>query len=434
MLELIDGRDQGAPVHIARPSPVTGRDDPMAAVSAIVDDVRLRGDTALIELTQRHDGARLTADTLRVPEEEIAQARNLVRPEFLAALEVMAERLRATCERQLPAGWIDERTDERVGELIRPLRRAGVYVPGGRASYPSSVLMAAVPAAVAGVQGIAVTTPPSGNGQVPEAVLAACAVSGVTEVYRVGGAQAIAALAYGTETVRPVDKIVGPGNIYVTLAKRLVQSWTGIDSEAGPTEILIVADDTSDPRILALDLIAQAEHGPNGCHALVTWLPEVAERVLEVMDVEVARHPNAEEVENALIEGGRVVLVRDAHHALETANAFAPEHLQLDFAGAYDALEEVRNAGSVFVGPFSPVAVGDYVGGTNHVLPTGGSARWASGLGVQDFVKRIYVSSYEKPALQRLAAHVEALAQAEGLTGHARSVRARLDELGPFVP
>ena len=434
MLELIDGRDQSTPVHIPRPTPVTGRDDPLTTVSAIVEDVRLRGDAALIELTQRHDGARLTPDTLRVPEEEIAQAKNLVRPEFLAALEVMAERLRATCERQLPESWMDERADESVGELIRPLRRVGVYVPGGRASYPSSVVMAAVPASVAGVQGIAVATPPAGNGQVPESVLAACAVSGVTEVYRVGGAQAIAALAYGTDTVRPVDKIVGPGNIYVTLAKRLVQSWTGIDSEAGPTEILIVADDTTDARILALDLIAQAEHGPHGCHALVTWLPEVAEAVLEMMDVEVARHPNAEDVENALIEGGRVVLVRDAEHALETANAFAPEHLQLDFAGAAEALEQVTNAGSVFVGPFSPVAIGDYVGGTNHVLPTGGSARWASGLGVGDFVKRIYVSRYDKPALQRLAPHVESLAQAEGLTGHARSVRARLDELGPFVP
>src|SRR5688500_12350636 len=279
MLELIDGRDQSTPVLIPTPVRATGRDDPMTGVAAIVEDVRPHGDTALNELTQKHDGARLTAETLRVPEEEIAQAKNLVRPEFLAALEVMAERLRATCERQLPKSWMDQRADESVGELIRPLRRVGVYVPGGRASYPSSVLMAAVPAKVAGVQGIAVTTPPGGNGQVPEAVLAACAVSGVTEVYRVGGAQAIAALAYGTDTVRPVDKIVGPGNIYVTLAKRLVQSWTGIDSEAGPTEILIVADDTSDARILALDLIAQAEHGPHGCHALVTWLPEVAERV-----------------------------------------------------------------------------------------------------------------------------------------------------------
>lgn len=434
MLELIDGRDQSTPVHIPRPTPVTGREDPMTAVSAIVEDVRIRGDAALLEYTQRFDGARLSADRLRVPEEEIAQAKNLVRPELLRALEVMAERLRATCERQLPHSWSDDRGDERVGELIRPLRRAGVYVPGGRAAYPSSVVMAAVPAAVAGVEAVAVATPPGANGEIPEAVLAACAVSGVDEVYRVGGAQAVAALAYGTDTVRPVDKIVGPGNIYVTLAKRLVQSWTGIDTEAGPTEILIASDGTSDARILALDLIAQAEHGPHGCHALVTWVPELADQVLEVMDVEVARHPNAGDVENALIEGGRLVLVRDVDHAVETANSFAPEHLQLDFEGADGVLDRITNAGSVFVGPFSPVAVGDYVGGTNHVLPTAGSARWASGLGVDDFVKRIYVSSYDESALQRLAPHVDALARAEGLPGHARSVRARLDELGPFIP
>lgn len=406
----------------------------MTAVGAIVDDVRLRGDEALLEYTQRFDGARLTPDRLRVDEDEIGRSRNLVRPELLTALEVMAERLRATCERQLPKTWIDDRGDEQVGELVRPLRRVGVYVPGGRAAYPSSVVMAAVPASVAGVEGIAIATPPAANGEVPEVVLAACAVSGITEVYRLGGAQAVAALAYGTKTVRPVDKIVGPGNVYVTLAKRLVQSWVGIDTEAGPTEILIVADGNADARILALDLIAQAEHGPHGCHALVTWAPELAEKVLDLMDVEVARHDRSDDVENALIEGGRVVLVRDADHALDTANAFAPEHLQLDFDGASEALDRVQNAGSVFVGSFAPVAVGDYVGGTNHVLPTGGSARWASGLGVEDFVKRIYVSNYGKSALQRLAPHVEALARAEGLTGHARSVRARLDELGPFLP
>ena len=434
MLELIDGRDQATPVHIPRPVPVTGREDPLTAVGAIVDDVRLRGDDALLEYTQRFDGARLTPALVRVDPEEIERSRKLVRPELLTALEVMTERLRATCERQLPETWIEERGDEWVGELVRPLRRVGVYVPGGRAAYPSSVVMAAVPARVAGVEGIAVATPPNDRGDVPEPVLAACAVSGVTELYRIGGAQAVAALAYGTDTVRPVDKIVGPGNVYVTLAKRLVQSGTGIDTEAGPTEILIVADGDADPRITALDLIAQAEHGPHGCHALVTWVPELAEQVLELMDVEVARHDRADDVENALIEGGRVVLVRDADHALDTANAFAPEHLQLDFAGAADALDRVRNAGSVFVGAYSPVAVGDYVGGTNHVLPTGGSARWASGLGVADFVKRIYVSSYDKTALQRLAPHIEAIAEAEGLSGHGRSVRARLDELGPFLP
>ena len=433
MLELIDARDQQTPVHIPRPAPVTGGDDPASVVATIIDDVRSRGDQALVELGRRFDQVSLDPEQLRVPESTIANARHLVRPELLAALEVMTERLRSTCEKQLPAGWFRDGAGEQIGELIRPLRRVGVYVPGGRASYPSSVVMAAVPAAVAGVQGVAVASPPGPGGEIAEPVLAACAVSGVSEVYRIGGAQAIAALAYGTETVRPVEKIVGPGNVYVTIAKRMVRGWVGIDTEAGPTEIVVVADGAADPNAIALDLIAQAEHGPHGSHVLVTWSPELAGKVMEVLELHVSRHERADDVENALIEGGRAVLVRDLQQAMEAVNAFAPEHLQLDFEGDHEALEQVRSAGSVFVGPYSPVPVGDYVGGTNHVLPTGGAARWSSGLGVADFVKRIYVSSFDRDALERLAPHVEALAAAEGLPGHGRAVRARLDE-GPPAP
>lgn len=399
----------------------------MVAVVEIVEAVRARGDQALIELTERFDGARLTAETLRVPEAEIRKAVDLVRPELIDALEVMAERLRTTCERQRPEPWLDRREDELVGELIRPLRRVGVYAPGGRATYPSSVIMAAVPAQVAGVGAIAVASPPDGGGRLPEPVLAACAVAGITEVYRMGGAQAIAAFAYGTETVRPVDKIVGPGNIYVTLAKRAVQGWVGTDSEAGPTELLVLADETADPEAVALDLIAQAEHGPNGSHVLVTWAPDLAREVSERLELMVAMHPRAEDVENALIEGGRAVLVRDVEQGIETSNAFAPEHLQMSFAGAEERLDGISSAGSVFVGTTSPVPVGDYVGGTNHVLPSGGTARWASGLGVNDFLKRIYVSGYEPSALARLVPHVEALAEAEGLPTHADAVNVRLE-------
>lgn len=431
MLEIIDGRDQTTPVHIPRPKPMAGGDDPAEVVETIISEVRARGDAALLGYVHRLDGARLEAEQLRVEEGTIAESRNLVRPELLEALEVMSERLRTTCERQLPQDWIDRRPDEQVGELIRPLRRVGVYVPGGRAAYPSSVVMAAVPAQVAGVETIAVASPPGPNGELPEAVLAACAVSGVGEVYRMGGAHAIAALAYGTESVRPVDKIVGPGNVYVTLAKRAVRGWVGTDTDAGPTEIVIVAGERADPDVVASDLIAQAEHGPHGSHVLVTWVPELAGRVNEVLELHIARHERAEDVENALIEGGRAVLVRDLEQALDTVNAFAPEHLQLDFEGDYASLQHIRNAGSVFIGPYSPVATGDYVGGTNHVLPTGAAARWSSGLGVTDFVKRIYVSSFEESALARLAPHIDALARAEGLPGHARSVHARLDDLGP---
>ena len=288
--------------------------------------------------------------------------------------------------------------------------------------------MAATPAQVAGVEGIAVCSPPGAGGEMPDAVLAACAVAGIDEVYRMGGAQAVAAFAYGTESVRPVEKIVGPGNVYVTLAKRLVSGWVGIDTEAGPTEIAIVADGSADARAVAADLVAQAEHGPLGAHVLITWSPELAELVSSALDSHIAMHERPEDVENALIEGGVAVLVRDIEHALETANAFAPEHLELIFPGALDYIEMVRNAGSVFVGQDSPAALGDYVGGTNHILPSGGAARWSSGLGVNDFVKRIYVSGYERSALERLVEHVDALSEAEGLNAHARSVHVRLGD------
>ena len=425
MLEIVDGRALTTPVYLQRPRPGPGT-DPRASVGEILDAVRTRGDEALIELTHRFDGARLTAETVRVPVADIDKARSLVRPELLAALEVMAERLRRTCERQLPEGWVDRGPDDLVGELVRPLRRVGIYVPGGRAAYPSSVVMAAIPAKVAGVGGLAVCTPPTASGEVSEAVLAACSVVGIEEVYRLGGAQAIAALAYGTTTVRPVEKIVGPGNVYVTTAKTLVRGWVGTDSDAGPSEIAIVADESASPRVLAADLVAQAEHGPLGSHVLITPSEELAEAVIEALEREVYAHERPEDVENALIEGGRVALVRDLEHGLETANSLAPEHLQLIFAGAEASLDKVRNAGSVFVGPYSPVPVGDYVGGTNHILPSGGTARWASGLSARDFVKHIYVSSYERSALERLAPHVAALAHAEGLDAHARAVDARL--------
>ena len=428
MLELIDGREQMTPVHIPRPRPVSPEGDPARTVGAIIEDVRLRGDVALVEATKKLDRATLGVEALRVDADTIERSRSLVRPEVIDAFEVMKERLRTTCERQLESSWTHDRTDERIGEIVRPLRRAGVYVPGGRAAYPSSVFMGVVPAQVAGVEGVVVASPPSPSGEIADSILAACAVAGVTEVYRVGGAQAIAALAYGTETVRPVEKIVGPGNVYVTLAKRAVQGWVGIDSEAGPTEIAVVADDSADPRIVAADLVAQAEHGPNGTHALVTWVPELAESVMQLLELELAAHARLDDVENALIEGGRAVLVRDLDHALDTINAFAPEHLQLSFDGARDAVGRVRNAGAIFVGPFSAVPVGDYVAGTNHVLPTGGSARWSSGLSVRDFTKRIYVCDLDEEALARLAPHVRALAEVEGLHAHGRAVDLRVGD------
>jgi histidinol dehydrogenase len=427
LLEVIDGRQQQGPVHITRPVPVKGQAQSDRTVTEIVDDVREHGDAALLRWTERLDGPRLAPQDLLVSPDLIEKARRLVRPELLDALEVMAERLRFTCERQRPVEWMERRDDEFVGELIRPLKRVGAYVPGGRGSYPSSVLMTAIPASVAGVEGIAIATPPDGRGEISDATLAACSVAGVSEVYRMGGAQAIAALAYGTETVRPVSKIVGPGNLYVTLAKKLVSGWVGIDSMAGPSEIAIVSDDVSFAEPLALDLIAQAEHGPLGSHVLITWDRKLIDAVLAMLDSNVISHERSEDVENHLIEGGVAVLVRDLDHAIETVNAFAPEHLELVFEGAQQQLHRFTDAGSIFVGRYSPVAVGDYVGGTNHVLPTGGTARFSDALGVNDFVKRIYVSGFEMTALERLAPHVEALSEAESLRAHGRSVWGRLD-------
>jgi histidinol dehydrogenase len=428
MLELIDGRDRQTPVHIPRPRvPRTRAHDIATEVKAIVDDVRLRGDAAVLEHTERLDGTRLTAAQIVVDEDTLARAPALVRPELIDALEVMAARLQKTCERQLPRSWIERSEDEFVGELVRPLRRAGIYAPGGRAAYPSSVIMALTPGRVAGVEGIAVASPPSRHGEIAEPVLAACAVAGAREVYRLGGAVAVAALAYGTETVRPVDKVFGPGNVYVTAAKRLVQSWVGTDTEAGPSEIAVIADERADPLVVASDLVAQAEHGPLGCHVLITWSQALAEATVAALEELLARHERADDVENALIEGGVAVLVRDLDHALDTANALAPEHLELQFEGAFEALDRVHNAGAVFVGPYSPVAAGDYVAGTNHVLPTGGSARWASGLGVADFMTRTYLCGLERSSLERLAPHIDALSEAEGLAAHGRSVRRRLE-------
>ncbi|MBA2312809.1 MAG: histidinol dehydrogenase, partial [Actinobacteria bacterium] len=334
MLELIDGRAQLAPVHIPRPTSPAGAPEYLDIARSIVEDVRARGDAALLDHTERLDGVRLAPGELRVEPETIRQALRSVRPELVAALKFLAARVRASCERQAPEEWLDESPDELIGELIRPLRRAGIYAPGGRAPYPSSVIMAAVPAQVVGVGGLAVASPPRRGGDIAEVVLAACAVAGVDEVYRMGGAQAIAAFAYGTESVRPVEKIVGPGNVFVTMAKRLVQGWVGIDSEAGPTEIAIVADAGADPAILAADLVAQAEHGPHGSHVLITWVPELVDAVIAALESQVYSHARPDDLENALIEGGAAVLVRDLTHALDTANAFAPEHLQLDFDGA----------------------------------------------------------------------------------------------------
>jgi histidinol dehydrogenase len=399
----------------------------LATVRTIIADVRARGDAALVELTERFDGCRL--DGLRVAPEALEGALAAVPDAFAAALVFAHDQIRAYHETQRPdppaTGRPYERNGVRVCDEVRPVDRAGLYAPGGRAPLASSVLMTAVPARVAGVEEIALCVPPGRDGEVPAVMLAAAHLAGVTEVYRVGGAQAIAALAYGTATIAPVDVIVGPGNRYVALAKREVAGTVGIESTAGPSELVVIADGSVPADWVAVDLMAQAEHGPDGAAVLVTWDEAVADAVEAAVAARTATSARRAEIEATMASGGRAVLVRDAAQALEVSNVVAPEHLQLMCEAPLDLVPLVRNAGAVFCGPYAPAPVGDYVAGVNHVLPTARTARFASALRVSDFQKHIHVVSLGADALSGLAPHVRAFAAVEGLEAHGLSVEVR---------
>jgi histidinol dehydrogenase len=399
-------------------------DAALATVRAIINDVRRRGDVAVREFTEQFDGCAL--DDLRVPAAELHAALDGVAPELRTALEVAAARIRDYHAAQLE---VAEPTLARDGvvlrELVIPVGRAGLYVPGGRAAYPSTVLMTAIPAQLAGVPEVVLCVPPAVDGTVPASTLAAAALAGVTEVYRIGGAQAIAALAYGTETIRPVDVIVGPGNRYVALAKREVAGTVGIDSFAGPSEVVVVADGSVPAAFAAADLLAQAEHGPGGSAVLVTWDTDVADATDAALDALLADAPRQAEITSTLATGGRIVVVDDAVAALDAVNVIAPEHLELLTADPAGLLPLVRNAGAVFLGPWAPAALGDYLAGVNHVLPTARTARFASALRVDTFRKHVHVVEATEAGLTSLAPHLRALAAAEGLDAHARSVDVR---------
>lgn len=428
MLTLVDLRGYAGDPLAKLPRARIDLGDARASVRAVVERVRAEGDAAVRDLTEQFDKVKL--GDLRVSEEEIDAALASCAPALRAAIETAADRIRAYHERQLAEErapfWRLGDGEAWVGEETRPLRRAGCYVPGGRAAYPSTVLMTTIPARVAGVEEIAVCVPPGPDGNPHPATLAAIGVAGVREAYRVGGAQAIAALAYGTESIARVDTICGPGSIWVTLAKHEVAMDVGVDGFAGPTEIVIVADDTADPRFIAADLVAQAEHDPLAACILVTPSRALLDKVLDALDEEVARAPRREIVEQALKGQGAGVLVEDLDKALAVADAFAPEHLELAIADPDAALVRVRNAGAVFCGPFSPVALGDYVAGTNHVLPTAGSGRFASPLRVSDFVKSTAVVSFGRAGVEQVAPALLAIANEEGLVGHARAIEVRL--------
>lgn len=399
----------------------------VAAVRAIVDDVRSRGDDAVREHTRRLDGRDLAPDEWQVSGARCQEALQRIPPPLRAALETAVARVRAYHERQARGneGFLErDAQGNALGMRVAPLDRVGVYVPGGKASYPSTVIMNVVPAVVAGVTDIVMVTPAGG---VTDAVLAAAQLAGVTRLFQVGGPQAIAALAFGTRTLPRADKIVGPGNRFVTEAKRQVAGTVGIDMLAGPTEVLIVADRTADARFVAADLIAQAEHDEDAAAWCVTTSPELA----DVLDRELVRRmatsPRRAIVERALAAHGVLVMVPDLAAAVEVVNRRAPEHVELMVADPWPLADRIRHAGAVFIGSTTPEPVGDYLAGPSHVLPTSGTARYVSPLGVYDFVKRTSVISYSAERLVEDAGHIIALAEAEGLFGHAEAVRVRLE-------
>ena len=424
MLKRLDLRQAGAGLRGALPRPNLADEGPVAEVRAIVEDVRRRGDTALREYTARFDGVDL--DEIRVPSAEIAMARSQVDPDLLAALGEAARAIDSFHRHRAEPAGAFERNGIAVELLELPVARAGAYVPGGLARYPSSVLMTAIPAKVAGVEAIALCVPPGPDGAVPAEVLAAASLAGVDEVYRVGGPQAIAAMAYGTETVGRVDVIVGAGSRRVSLAKQEVRGVVGIPSSfAGPSEVVVIADETVPVDFVAVDLVVQAEHGPDGLAWLITWSEQVLEAVTGAVARLVAQSPRHAEIEATLAGGGYAVLVEGPEAAMEVANEIAPEHLELCCDRPQALVPLVRNAGAVFLGPYAPASLGDYIAGPSHVLPTFGSARYASVLGVDDFLRKVHVVSCDREGLGRVARYVAAIATAEGLPAHASSVLVR---------
>jgi histidinol dehydrogenase len=432
VLTRVDVRGRAGDLGAALPAPATADGGPVEVVRDILEQVRRGGDDAVRRLVERYDGVRI--DHLRVPQAELSRALTALPADLRRALEVAHDNIEAYHRTQLHTDVRHERHGVVVRDLRRPVERAGLYVPGGRAPLASTVLMTAVPARVAGVAELVMVSPPGPDGRLAEPVLAAAAIAGVDEVYRVGGAQAVAALAYGTASIRPVDVIVGPGNIYVAIAERLVaqQGLVGVPSAfTGPSEVAVVADATTPVDYAAIDLVVQAEHGPDGFAWLVSWDERVAEDIGKAVGHIVARSPRREEIEATLSRGGWSVLVDGPEQAMEVVNLIAPEHLELMTADAEDLVSQVRSAGAVFVGPWAPASVGDYLAGPNHVLPTARSARFSGGLRVDDFCKHLHVVSLDRPTLERLAPHVAAIATSEGLSAHAESVLLRAGEARP---
>jgi len=396
-------------------------------VKDILTKVREQGDKALCAYAEAFDGAKLQPGQLRVSEGECEEAYSQADSGFLESLRFAMNRIEDFHKKQLPNSWFDAgRQGVFLGQMVRPLSRVGIYVPGGTAAYPSSVLMNAIPARVAGVKEIVMVTPPSTDGRINKNTILAAVEAGVTEIYKIGGAQAVAALAFGTESVKPVDKITGPGNIYVTLAKQQVYGWVDIDMLAGPSEVVVVADDSADPCYIAADLLAQAEHDSLSTAILFTPGKALANLVKEEIVRQLPLLTRKDIASRSLADQGAIVITGNLEKAMELANSFAAEHLELVVENPFYWLTRVQNAGAVFLGPYSPESVGDYLAGPNHILPTGGTARFFSPLSVDAFLKKSSVISFSKEVLEEVGKHVNRLARVEGLDAHAKTIEKRL--------
>ena len=401
-----------------------------AAVSEIIGGVRARGDQALFEYTLKYDGFDLNAGNIQVTKQEIQEAYEKLDQEFIQVIQKSAENIRTFHETQLRNSWFDTRKDGSIlGMKISPIGKAGVYVPGGKAAYPSSVLMNVIPAKVAGVERIIMTTPPGADGQVNPGTLAAADMAGVDAIYKVGGAQAVAAMAFGTESVPKVDKITGPGNIFVALAKKAVYGHVSIDSVAGPSEILVLADETADPRYVAADLLSQAEHDELASAILITTSRELAWKTSEQVERFASQLSRQEIIRKSLDNYGYILVAGSMEEAVEAANEIASEHLEILTANPFEVMAKIRNAGAIFLGEYSSEPLGDYFAGPNHILPTNGTAKFFSPLSVDDFIKKTSIISYSREALEKVHKDIELFAGNEGLTAHANSIRVRFEDI-----
>ncbi|UNK18616.1 histidinol dehydrogenase [Paenibacillus sp. N3/727] len=400
-------------------------------VKAVVQAVRAEGDAALLRYTEQFDNMKLESYQLRVPEAELKAAYDHVEPSFVTAIRAAADNIRAFHMKQKRSSWMDLQPDGSIlGQIIRPLKRVGVYVPGGKAAYPSSVLMNVIPAQVAGVPEIVMVTPPATRGKegIDPYILVAAAEAGVTEIYRVGGAQAIAALAYGTDSISSVDKICGPGNIYVALAKREVYGVVNIDSMAGPSEIVVLADDTAQPSFIAADLLSQAEHDEMASAVLVTPSQSLAEAVSAEVERQLELLPRRDIARASVDSYGAIIVTDTLKEGIEVVNRLAPEHLEIMTEEPMALVGQIENAGAIFLGPYSSEPVGDYFAGPNHIIPTNGTARFASPVDLDDFIKKSSMIYYSKEALLRDGETIMELARREGLEGHARAISVRLEQ------